>query len=149
MTDKPRLLDQLREKIRVKHYSFRTEQAYVDWTKRFIRFHHMRHPSDMGPGEVEQFLNHLAIERNVTASTQNQALSALLFLYREVLGQDLGWLDDLERAAGSSACGADFGRGSRYSRSARWQTLVDGKPSLRGWSALDGVRSAQGQRCGL
>lgn len=97
-TDKPRLLDQLRETIRVKHYSLRTEQAYVDWTKRFIRFHPMRHPFDMGPGEVEPFLNHLAIERNVTASTQNQALSAPLFLYREVVGQDLGWLDDLERA---------------------------------------------------
>ena len=94
----PRLLDQVRERIRVKHYSLRTEQAYVGWIKRYILFHGKRHPRDMGKVEVEAFLGALAVERNVSAATQTQALSALLFLYREVLGIELPWLDDLVRA---------------------------------------------------
>jgi hypothetical protein len=75
MVTKSRLLDQVREKIRIKHYSIRTEQAYLDWIKRFILFHGKRHPENMGNAEVEQFLTHLAVERNVAASTQNQALN--------------------------------------------------------------------------
>jgi integron integrase len=98
MQNKPKLLDQVREKLRVKHYSIRTEQAYVDWIKRFIFFHQKRHPETMGNREVSEFLSHLATHRNVAASTQNQALSALVFLYQEVLGKEIGWLDDLERA---------------------------------------------------
>lgn len=94
----PRLLDQVREKIRVKHYSIRTEKSYVDWIKRFILFHDKRHPEKMGGLEVEKFLTHLATDRNVTASTQNQALAAILFLYREVLKIELPWLDDMQRA---------------------------------------------------
>lgn len=94
----PRLLDQVRERIRVKHYSLRTEQAYLGWIKRYIFFHDKRHPRDMGKVEVEAFLGVLAVERNVSAATQTQALSALLFLYREVLGIELPWLDDLVRA---------------------------------------------------
>ncbi|NML28003.1 phage integrase N-terminal SAM-like domain-containing protein [Zoogloea dura] len=94
----PRLLDQVRERIRVKHYSLRTEQAYVGWIKRYILFHDKRHPRDMGKVEVEAFLSALAVERSVSAATQTQALSALLFLYREVLGVELPWLDDLVRA---------------------------------------------------
>ena len=94
----PRLLDQVRERIRVKHYSLRTEQAYVGWIKRYIFFRDKRHPRDMGKVEVEAFLSVLAVERNVSAATQTQALSALLFLYREVLGIELPWLDDLVRA---------------------------------------------------
>ena len=94
----PRLLDQVRERIRVKHYSLRTEQAYLGWIKRYIFFHDKRHPRDMGKEEVEAFLGALAVERNVSAATQTQALSALLFLYREVLGTELPWLDDLVRA---------------------------------------------------
>ena len=94
----PRLLDQLRDKIRVKHYSIRTEAAYVDWTRRFILFHGKRHPRELGSVHVEAFLTHLAVERNVAASTQGQAKSALLFLYREVLGIDLPWLDNVEKA---------------------------------------------------
>jgi len=90
---RPRLLDRLREKLRVKHYSIRTEHAYVDWVKRFIRFHDTRHPAEMGAEEVERFLTHLAVEGRVAASTQNQAKSALLFLYREVLEVELPWLD--------------------------------------------------------
>ena len=94
----PKLLDQVRDKIRVKHYSIRTETQYLQWIKRFIFFHGKRHPRDLGAVEVEAFLSHLATEGNVSASTQNQALSALLFLYREVLGVVLPWMDTMVRA---------------------------------------------------
>jgi integron integrase len=92
------LLDRVRDAIRFKHYSLRTEKAYTDWVKRFILFHHKRHPSDMAETEVTEFLTYLARDQNVAASTQNQALSALLFLYKEVLKQEIGWLDRVERA---------------------------------------------------
>lgn len=95
---KPKLLDQVRAAIRVRHYSLRTEEAYVNWIKRFILFHRKRHPSEMGEPEVTQFLSSLAVEKHLSASTQNQALAALLFLYRHVLTQDIGWLDDIVRA---------------------------------------------------
>lgn len=98
MDDKPRLLDQMRDRIRLKHYSIRTERVYCEWVKRFIRFHRYRHPQDMGAAEVEAFLTDLAVRRDVSASTQNQALAALLFLYKEVLGLDLPWLADIVRA---------------------------------------------------
>ncbi len=94
----PRLLDLLRTALRSRHYSLRTERAYVAWTKRFIYFHGVRHPKDMGPGEVNAFLSHLAVEEKVSASTQNQALSAILFLYRNVLGRSLGDLEGVIRA---------------------------------------------------
>jgi len=93
-----RLLDQVRDRIRFRHYSIRTEQAYVDWIKRFIRFHGKRHPATLGGAEVEHFLTDLAVVHNVSASTQNQAQSALLFLYKDVLGDELPWLDGIERA---------------------------------------------------
>lgn len=96
--DSPRLLDLVRARLRVRHYSMRTEMAYVGWIRRYILFHHKRHPLQMGKAEVEAFLTALATERQVSASTQNQALSALLFLYQEVLGQELPWLDDVVRA---------------------------------------------------
>jgi hypothetical protein len=90
MEQRPKkLLDQVRDAIRLKHYSIRTEQAYVLWIKRYIFFHHKRHPREMGVPEIEAFLTHLAVKEHVAASTQNQALNALLFLYREVLKQDL------------------------------------------------------------
>ena len=92
------LLQRVRLKIRLKHYSLRTEQAYLDWIRRFILFHGKRHPATLGAGEVEAFLTHLAAVRNVAASTQNQAKSALLFLYKEVLAIELPWLDRVERA---------------------------------------------------
>lgn len=91
-------MDQVRDRLRLKHYSLRTEMAYSGWIKRYIFFHGKRHPSEMGKNEVEAFLTSLAVERNVSAATQNQALSALLFLYREVLGIELPWLDDVTRA---------------------------------------------------
>ena len=90
MTTRPKkLLDRVRDAIRRKHYSIRTEDAYVRWIRRFILFHDKRHPKDMGVPEIETFLTHLAVEEKVAASTQNQALNAILFLYREVLKQDL------------------------------------------------------------
>jgi integron integrase len=94
----PKLLDQVRGKIRLKHYSIRTEQAYVDWIKRYILHFDKQHPKDLGATEVEQFLTHLAMMGKVSASTQNQAKSALLFLYKEILGAELPWLDDVEQA---------------------------------------------------
>jgi integron integrase len=93
--DSPKLLDRMRAEIRVRHYSIRTEEVYLDWARRFILFHDKRHPKDMGADEVQAFLSHLAIERNVSASTQNQAKSALLFLYRDVLHIELPWLDEV------------------------------------------------------
>ena len=95
---KPKLLDQVRHRCRVRHLALKTEQAYVNWVRRFVVFHRMRHPLEMGAKEVSEFLTHLAVEGRVAASTQNQALSALLFLYREVLERDFGWLDDVVRA---------------------------------------------------
>ncbi|MCC6764916.1 MAG: integron integrase [Deltaproteobacteria bacterium] len=94
-----RLLDQVRDAIRTRHYSRRTERAYVGWIRRFILFHGKRHPATMGAAEVSHFLSFLAVEAKVSASTQNQALAALLFLYGQVLGVELPWLDDLVRAA--------------------------------------------------
>jgi integron integrase len=94
---KPRLLDRVREAIRRKHYSRRTEETYIHWIKRFIYFTGKRHPADMGAAEVTAFLNHLSAERHVASATQNQALSALLFLYKEALEQTLPWLDGLDR----------------------------------------------------
>lgn len=94
-----RLLDQLRERIRYCHYSLRTEQSYVYWARSFIRFHGVRHPRDMGAGQVESFLIHLANERHVSSSTHRQALCALLFLYREVIDSELPWLGEIGRPA--------------------------------------------------
>ncbi len=96
MAQRPqKLLEQVSEAIRRKHYSYRTEQAYIQWIKRYIFFHNTRHPAEMGVPEIEAFLTHLAVEEKVAASTQNQALSALLFLYRHVLKQKLGPIDAL------------------------------------------------------
>jgi integrase len=94
----PRLLTLVHEAIRRKYYSRRTEQAYVHWIKRFIYFHGKRHPRELGEAEVTAFLNDLSTARNVAGGTQNQALSALLLLYKEVVGKDLPWLDGLVRA---------------------------------------------------
>jgi integron integrase len=95
---KPKLLEQVRQQVRVRNYSIRTENVYAEWVKRFIRFHRYRHPAEMGAAEIEAFLTHLAVTRNVSASTQNQALAALLFLYKEVLKLELPWLAGIVRA---------------------------------------------------
>ena len=117
-----KFLDQVRDALRLKHYSIRTEQAYVGWVKRYIYFHGVRHPSEMGAPEVEAFLTYLAVKENVAASTQNQALSALLFLYREVLQQDLGPVDAL-----------------RAKRSKRLPTVLSKEETLRLIGCLSGT----------
>jgi site-specific recombinase XerD len=91
------LIGRVREVIRYKHYSIRTERSYVEWVRRFIAFHGRKHPREMGADEVRAFLSYLAADLSVAASTHQQALSALLFLYREVLAIDLPWLNDLDR----------------------------------------------------
>lgn len=98
MNDSPMLLDRARRTLRTEHKSRRTEEAYLQWIVRFVRFHGLRHPRDLGQAEVEQFLNHLANDGAVASATQNQALAALLWLYRNVLGVALPWLDGLVRA---------------------------------------------------
>jgi integron integrase len=95
----PKLLDRVRQHLRVKHYSIRTEQAYLDWIRRFILFHGKRHPNDMAEDEISVFLTHLAVDRHVAASTQNQAFSALLFLYQQVLDRKLDFIDGVERVS--------------------------------------------------
>lgn len=94
----PRLIDQVRDRIRVKHYARATEKTYVHWIIQFIRFSGMRHPRDMGAAEIEKYLSYLATEREVSAGTQNQAMHAILFLYREVLAVEMPWLDGITRA---------------------------------------------------
>lgn len=99
MADPPKLLDRVREAIRVRHYSRRTEDAYVGWIRRYILYHGKKHPAAMGAEEVNAFLSFLAVEENVSASTQAQALSALVFLYRHVLDDPLPWIEDIVRAS--------------------------------------------------
>ena len=96
--EKPRFLDQIREKVRLKHYSIRTEQSYVDWARRFIVFHDKRHPKDMGAPELNRFLSHLATKLQLSASSQNQALNALVFMYKEVVQKDIGDIGQFDRA---------------------------------------------------
>src|SRR5262245_47330214 len=95
---KPRLLDEVRSVARMRHLSLRTEQSYVAWIKRFIFFHQKRHPREMGETEIRQFISHLAVDVGITASTQTVALSALLFLYRDVLKKELPYVSNIERA---------------------------------------------------
>jgi integron integrase len=98
VTEPPKLLDRVRHKIRLRQYSLRTEQAYLDWIRRFILFHGKRHPESLGAQEVEAFLTYLAVDRKVAAATQNLAKSSILFLYRDVLERDLPWLQNVARA---------------------------------------------------
>ncbi|HCY77205.1 MAG TPA: integron integrase [Ignavibacteriales bacterium] len=94
-----KLLDQVRNELRVKHYSLRTEKSYTSWIKRFILFNNKRHPNEMGADEIRAFINHLAIKDHVSSSTQNQALQAILFLYKNVLKKEVGWINEIEKAA--------------------------------------------------
>ena len=95
---KPKLLECVRHALRVRHMARSTEESYVHWIRRFILFHNKRHPREMGKAEVGQFLTHLAVDKHVAASTQNQALAAVLFLYQAVLEMQIGWVDDVVRA---------------------------------------------------
>lgn len=147
----PKLLDQLRERIRYLHYSRRTEQAYVHWCRAFIRFHGLRHPAEMGAAEVEAFLQWLAAERNAAPSTHNQALSALLFLYTKVLELDLPLAVE-HRAANRPAAfarGADARRGGSGAAGFGWRAPAPGSPTVRHRPAASGGVAAAGQRPGL
>ncbi len=101
-TQKRKLLDRMRDALRVRHLAASTEEAYVHWVRRFILYNNKRHPKELGKREVEAFLTYLAVDRHVSSSTQNQALSAILFLYRHVLELELGWLEEVVRAKRSS-----------------------------------------------
>jgi integron integrase len=94
----PKLLDLIRGELKTNHYSRKTEEAYIGWIKRFILFHNKRHPNEMGKDEIQKFINHLAVDQNVSSSTQNQALQAILYLYKNVLDKEVGWLDDIKHA---------------------------------------------------
>ena len=129
MPKPPRLLDQMRQVLRVRNYSPRTEGCYVQWAERFIRFHGMRHPVELGAPAVEAFLTPLAVNGKVAASTQNQAKSALLFLYREVLQVELPWLDGIESAKAPRRLPV-FGTLHRGSSGALW-ALQNGPRACR------------------
>ena len=147
--NKPKLLDQVRELIRRKHYSIRTEEAYCDWIKRFILFHGKRHPVEMAEPEITTFLTHLAVKSNVAAATQNQALSALLFLYREVLRQEIGWLDSVERAKKPARLPVVLTRAEVRKVFAELHRHAEGHGgvAVRKRLAPDGVRALESQRC--
>jgi integron integrase len=115
----PKLLDRVRRHLRVKHYSIRTEQAYVDWIRRYILFHYKRHPTEMGEKEITRFLTHLAVEKNVAASTQNQAFSALLFLYQQVLDRKLDFIDNVQRVTRPAKLPVVFTRAEAHAVLAR------------------------------
>jgi len=108
---KPKLLDLVRNDLRVKHYSRKTEESYVSWIKRFIIINNKKHPKDMGKEEIQKYLSYLAVERHVSASTQNQALSAILYLYKNILRKDFGWLEDVIRAHKSKRLPVVFTKG--------------------------------------
>jgi hypothetical protein len=136
----PKLLTQVRERIRFHHYALSTEKAYVHWIRFFIRFHGLRHPNEMGVVEVEAFLSHLANERKVSASTHKQALSAILFLYKEVLRTELPWLQDIGRPRtaftspnGTPTCTMPNGPGFMPMKITRFLPL----PNLRKYASCD------------
>jgi len=112
----PKLLDRVRAVMRLRHYSYETEKRYIYWIRHYIGFHDIRNPVEMGAAEVEAFLTNLAVERQVSASTQNQALFALLFLYRKVLGIDLPWLDKFTPAFVCYSSSTKWVGHSHYSR---------------------------------
>jgi integrase len=122
----PRLLDEVRRVLRLKHYSLRTEQAYVSWIRRFILANGKRHPREMGASEVERFLSGLAVDRRVSAGTQNQALAALLFLYKQVLDIQLPWLDTIVRAKRSRRIPVVLSRDEVQ----RLLAAINGRPGL-------------------
>ena len=148
---RPRLLDVVREALRVRHYSRRTERAYVGWIRRYVLVHGKRHPAEMGAQEVSRFLSWLAVEGRVTASTQNQALAALLFLYGPVLGVELPWLDERARAACPPRLPVVLSRrrgARRPARDAR-DSAPDGRAALRRRTSAARVRAAAHQGRGL
>ena len=131
MESKTKLLDQMRHILRLKHLSIRTEKAYVQWAKRFILFHHKRHPADMGAPEIRAFLIHLAVEGQVAASTQNVALQALVFLYRDVLKQPFPALKTSNMPGNRDGCPSCLhGRSHQGPGPSHRHTPSDGQPPL-------------------
>lgn len=147
----PRLMDEVRRRMRLRHYSLRTEQAYAGWIRRYIRANGLRHPRDMGGPEVERFLSQLATEGGVSAGTQNQALSALLFLYREVLQLQLPWLDQVVRAKRPRRVPTvlPIDEARRLLAAMDGRPLADRQPALRHRHALDGMPAPAREGCGL
>jgi site-specific recombinase XerD len=129
---RPRLLDEIRSRLRLKHYSLRTEQAYLYWIRRYIRANGRRHPRELDGVAVERFLSRLATQDNVAPSTQNQALSALLFLYREVLGIELPWMENVVRAKRPRRLPVVLSKGE----AATVPRLLSGRERLLGFAAL-------------
>ena len=148
MIPKPRLLDEVRAVCRMRHLSIRTEHAYVQWIKRYIFFHNKRHPREMSEPEIRQFVSHLAVEGNVTASTQTVALSALLFLYRDVLKQKLPYVSDIERARKPKRLPTVFTReeNQTHLRQSRGHALVDCRIVIWLGIATNGVSAPAGER---
>ena len=139
------LLEKVRSTIRVRHYSLRTEQAYIHRIRRFILFHNKRHPDEMGEPEITAFLSYLAVNRNVSASTQNQALSTILFLYQKVLDRKLEWLDDVAGPGDHNIC-RSFSRAMKYDNC--WMRFPyernDCAPPLWNRHAEDGMLAPEG-----
>ncbi len=137
----PRLFDEVCRVLRVKHYSMRTEVVYLGWIRRFILVNGRRHPRAMGAPEAERFLSSLAVDGQVAASTQNQALSALLFLYKEVLGIELPWMEDVTRAKRPRRLPTVLSRGEVQDllAAARWAAVAVVQPAVRHRAAVDGV----------
>jgi len=145
----PKLLSRVKNCIRDKHYSLRTEEAYVYWIRWYIRFHGLRHPLEMGAAEVKAFLSYLTNERSVSVSTHKQALCALLFLYKQVLETDFPWLDDIyrpNRPPSTSYCVDRVGGDGRLGGN-EGASCVDDKAALWHWHAIDGVHFVAGQGC--
>jgi hypothetical protein len=144
----PKLLDQVRQAIRTRHYSSKTEESYVHWIKRVIFFHNKRHPAEMGEKEIARFLSSLASELHVSASTQNQALNAILFLYRDVLRKEIGYIDGVVRAKRPHRLPVVFdATGSEiHPECPRSFRLAHGYAPLWSWPPTDGMFAVEGQR---
>ena len=150
--NRPGLLDQARAVARMRYLSLRTEEAYCDWIRRFILFHQKRHPSEMGADQIRQFLTHLAVKSNVAASTQNQALCALLFLYRDVLRVELPYVEGIERArptARTRARRLHQTGGVEIARATVGHVRLNRWPPLRSGPATNGGTTLASQRCGF
>ena len=147
----PKLLEEVRDLIRTRHYSYRTEEAYLNWIRQYILFHGKRHPAEMGADQVTQFLTHLAVKRQVAASTQNQALAALLFLYKNVLKVDLPWLTNVERAKRPARIPLVLTKGGSQApaHTIGATELAPGEPALRSRTAPQGMSEFASKRSGF
>jgi hypothetical protein len=139
---RPKLLDQVRKAIRMRHYSPKTEESYVHWIKRFVFFHNKRHPAEMGEKEIAQFLSSLASELHLSASTQNQALNAVLFLYRDVLHKEIGYINGVVRAKTPHRLPVVLSQ----SEGSRMPRMDFTSCRVWSWPPTNGMFAAEGQR---